>query len=148
MPGGSPESHSALIPTLKSYFPLSTSCKEFFCVFLAGNKVAPFFVFLCTFTFRNKTFFFLRQKMFLLHGNLMPFPKEVFHSQKGHKPKHTLDVPCQQLHLKETSRQIPHQQGWRNGNREETTERGDAQTPSSSSSPLCQVQLGSLSTVG
>lgn len=43
------------IHTLKSYFPLSTSCKEFFCVFLVSNKAASCFEFLSAFTFGNKT---------------------------------------------------------------------------------------------
>lgn len=125
------------IHTLKSYFPLSTSCKEFFYVFLVSNKAASCFEFLSAFTFGNKTefgvFFILHQKMLLLHGNLMPFLKEVFHGQKEHKTKHTLDMPCQQLHWKETSRQIQHQQGWKKSNREELTGREDAHPPSSSS---------------
>lgn len=86
--------------------------------------------------------------MLLLHENLMPFPKKVFHGQREHKPKHTLYVPYQQLHLKETSRQIPHQQGWRMSNREVKREREDAHPPSSSAFPprraryswvLCQI---------
>lgn len=73
---------------------------------------------LSVFTFRNKTqfgvFFWLQSEEMLLLSNLTHFPKEeVFHGQREHEPKHTLYMPCQQLHLKETSSQIPHQQGWR-----------------------------------
>lgn len=85
--------------------------------------------------------FFLHQKMLLLHGNLMPFPKEVFHGQREYKhaSNYTWRKPADKCHISRAG-------GW-------TTERSqqgkDAHPPSSSSSlpprraryswALCQI---------
>lgn len=150
MAGGRPEPHSAPIHTLKSYFPLSTSWKEIFCGFLASNKAASCFEFLSAFTFRNKTefgvFFLSIRKCFCFMETQCPFWKKFSMVKKNTSPN-TL-WPC---HASNYTGRKPADKYPSAGLEEEQPRGANRERGCSSSlllllsSPLCQVQLGSLS---